>query len=163
MIGREELKMLFDYKNGELLWKVERGGSKIGDIAGSINKTGYRYICVNRKKFKAHRLIFLYHHGYLPEMIDHLDQNRLNNRVDNLRECTRAQNAFNSKIRKDNTSGIKGICWSKSNKKWMAQITVDRKYKYLGHFEDIDEAEKVIASARLRYHKSFASDGVAAG
>jgi len=66
-------------------------------------------------------LIFLYHHGYLPKFVDHIDGNKKNNRIENLREATKSQNAMNQKVSTRNTSGIKGVMWHKRDKKWFVQ------------------------------------------
>ena len=107
----------------------------------------------------AHRIGFLHYHGYLPEMLDHIDGDGSNNRIENLRECTASENAYNSKLRIDNTSGIKGVYWHKHGKKWYSNITVEGKVKRLGYFNDLKGAKKAVEEARLKYHGEFANNG----
>jgi hypothetical protein len=144
------LKELFDYKDGNLFWK------KTKKQITNIEPIGYVRVCLNKKQYKAHRVIFLMHHGYLPECIDHIDGNKLNNKIENLRPATRQQNGQNSVMRKNNKSGAKGVCWSKSANKWRVQINVNKEKKYFGVYEDLELAELVAIEARNKYHNNFA-------
>lgn len=94
------------------------------------------------------------HHGYMPEFVDHADKNPLNNSLDNLRPATRAQNNSNVGIRKDNTSGAKGVCWHRG--KWEVRVSVDGKRKHIGSYDDFELAELVSIMAREKYHGNFA-------
>ena len=78
-------------------------------------------------------------HGELPEFIDHIDGNSLNNRIENLREATNSQNCMNGKLRKTNKSGHKNVYWHKSAKKWSVEIKVFGKKKYFGLFDDLEK------------------------
>lgn len=93
------LKELFYYRNGNLYWNVNKGPTaQIGDLAGHVGKKHrYRQIRINNKLYLAHRLVFLYHRGYLPGRIDHIDGNALNNDINNLREATQQENCMNAK------------------------------------------------------------------
>ena len=98
-LTKELLNELFEYKNGFLYRrKSEKGQRYVGKQAGTLRKDGYYSVRVNGSLYLAHRLIFLMHHGYLPEMIDHIDGNPSNNLITNLREATNQQNQFNSKL-----------------------------------------------------------------
>jgi hypothetical protein len=96
------------------------------------------------------------HHGYLPNSIDHIDADKSNNKIENLRVCTHSQNGFNAQKRKNNTSGTKGVSWSKIANKWHAYIHINRVKKGLGHFDSLEEATKVAQEARIKYHGAFA-------
>ena len=159
MITQELVKELFKYKDGNLIRKVRSGNGKVGDLSGSVNADGYFQVQINGDTLLQHRLIFLYLYGYAPDLIDHIDGNKLNNQAGNLRECNKSENNYNSKIRKDNTSGIKGVSWDFSRKKWAAQIQVNRKKKMLGGFTDKQEAEKTVVAARLLFHGEFSNNG----
>jgi len=147
---------LFQYDDGKLYWKVLRQGINPKDEAGSLYKTGYRYICISGKAYLTHRLVFLMFHGYLPEFLDHIDGNPLNNRIDNLREATRSQNQHNLKMRSDNKSGVKGVSWDKVNQKWRARVMLNNVYLDIGRFDDIDMAAAAIHQKRIELHGEFA-------
>ena len=136
MITQSQVKELFQYRDGNLYWKIikVKNQVKVGDLTGHIHHTGYRLIKINNKMYSSHRLIFLYHYGYLPNEIDHIDGNRLNNDIENLREVTRSQNQWNRKSNKNSLSIYKGVSWHKPNKKWMSHIGINGKKKHLGLF-----------------------------
>jgi hypothetical protein len=156
-MNQEMLHKLFVYKNGRLYWKVSNTNRiKVGDIAGYITEHGYRKIRVEKKQEYEHRIVFLMHHGFLPKHLDHIDGNKLNNKIENLREATHSQNMMNVKIKKNNTSGTKGVCFDKQRKKWLVRITIQNKDIHLGRFDDLELAELVAIEGRDKYHKSFA-------
>lgn len=157
MLTQERVRELFDYReDGELIWKVSRGGTRIGDVAGCLDKDGYRVTRINGKAYKNHRIVFLYHCGYLPENdTDHIDKNPGNNRVENLREVSRSCNAKNSKVRADNSSGIAGVGWCATRGTWYAQITVPGKQIHFGYFQDFTEA----AATRLAVEQCLGWEG----
>jgi len=156
IITKEFLHDTLDYFEGNLIWKKSIGRlAKKGRIAGTINQNGYLSICLLGKIYKLHRIIFFYHHGYFPKVVDHIDGNKVNNKIENLREASISQNAWNSKIRITNKSGVKGISWDKKANKWRASCTVNYKQNNLGCFEDIEEAKKVIKNFRNLHHKEF--------
>lgn len=151
---KSKISELFFYKNGELFWKKSRGGILCGSRAGYKNGNGYRYIRINGKMYLEHRIVFLMHNDYLPEFIDHINTNREDNRIENLRECTRTENNRNSSGW--GKTGVKGVHWNKKNKKYTAQITVDRKVITVGNFKNLCDAELAITDARNKYHGKFA-------
>lgn len=157
MITQELINSLFEYDNGVLYWKVNRTGTaKKGTQAGWLHSNGYFRCKVKGKPYLVHRLIYLAHHGYLPEILDHINGNPLDNRIENLREASKYENQYNSKIRNDNSSGVKGIGWNKTKKKWIVRIKINGVRKHLGAFDDLELAELVILEARDKYHKEFA-------
>lgn len=128
------LKEILDYNEstGIFTWKVKRNsfGGKVapGAIAGSKKDGGgYIRIVIDQKKHYAHRLAFLYVHGYIPNVIDHLNGNTFDNRIENLEDVTTRRNVINSKKRKTNKSGLTGVCFSKRDKMWIANIKVNYK------------------------------------
>ena len=150
------LKSYFDYAEGHLIWKIKKGRATVGSIAGSNSKKGYIHMTLKGKTYQAHRLIFLWHLGYLPPMLDHINGNGRDNRIENLREATPNQNQHNRCINKNNTSGHKGVVWNKTQNKWQAKCKNNGVYKHLGYFSSIDDASEVVAKYRVATHGKFA-------
>ncbi len=154
------LHELFDYRDGELFWKVSKAiRVKVGDCAGGISGSGYKYIKIDGKSYSCHRLIFCMIHGYLPKEIDHIDGNPLNNRIENLREVNHSDNLKNTKLQSNNKSGVKGVYWHKGNKNWCVNIVVDKKYVYIGSYNSLEKATLAAYSARNKYHGEYANHG----
>lgn len=148
---------LFDYKNGNLYWKVSRSNRiKIGQIAGTTPKDQRTRISIDHKIFLIHRIIFAMQHGFMPKYIDHIDGNTKNNCIENLREAKFNENVQNSKIRIDNTSGIKGVSWNKNKKKWDAVISKNNKKFFIGRFQNLEDAKTAINKQRKILHGNFA-------
>ena len=128
-----------------------------GDVsAGTVTTGGYLKVVVSQKKYYAHQLVFLMQHGYIPELIDHIDGNTANNKIDNLRESSKSLNACNSKLRNSSKSGHKGVTWHKVCKKWAVRVQRNKKGIHLGVFEDFDLACLVADEARILYHGNHA-------
>jgi len=160
MITKQEVIRLFKYCEGELIREITTGSTgKKGSIAGFKTSKGYKQVGIAGKQHYIHRLIFLYHYGYLPKYIDHIDGDKLNNKIENLRECTNGQNCQNSTLRKDNTSGIKGVNWNNRTNKWRAVIYNKGKSISLGEFSHLFEAACSIIPKRLELHGEFANHG----
>lgn len=160
MITQNKVKELFTYEEGKLLWKVKKAvRTSIGKEAGAVNALGYRCISVDNKKYYTHRLIFLFHRGYLPDYVDHIDRDPTNNRIENLRECTRDQNQWNQKVSIKSTSGIKGVVWHKRMKRWQARVSVSGVRHFLGSFQSHELAEQAVKEFREKHHGAFANHG----
>lgn len=154
--SQKKLQELFDYRDGQLYWKVRiKSDIDISKPAGDIDKRyGYRRIQIEGKIYKAHRLIWKYHYGKDPkEFIDHIDGNRTNNNMENLREATRQQNGFNRGPQKNNKLGIKGV--RKDGNKYRATIIINGKEKHLGMFFTIEEARLAREEAEKKLFKEF--------
>ena len=161
-LTQEYLKSLLSYdpETGDFTRLVSSGKVKVGDIAGGFDTYGYRQISINNKKYKAHRLAFLWMEGSFPDdMVDHINHKPSDNRWINLRPATRAENQHNRQTNSKNTSGYKGIYFHKATGKYVAQVTVDRKTKYLGCFTDPEEAHKAYCQAANKFHGEFACTG----
>jgi hypothetical protein len=163
-LDQDLLKQILEYRDGNLYWKINPTPFiSVGDKAGDINPTnGYERIKILRRSYLKHRLIFLYHHGYLPEfpkVVDHIDGNILNNHIENLRESTKSQNRWNSKVQHNTISGIKGVYWVKKTGKWKAAIEINKKRYYLGEFLDKMEAAKVVQEFREKHHGKYTNHG----
>jgi len=153
--SQKKLQELFDYKDGELYWKEKRSNSiDLSKPAGYIDNQRYRVIRIKGKLYQAHRLVWKYHYGKDPkEFIDHIDGNKSNNNMENLREATRQQNNFNKITQKNNKLGIKGV--SKHRNKYAARIIINGKKKHLGMFFTIEEARLAREEAEKKLFKEF--------
>lgn len=156
-VNQSYLQEIFEYRDGNLYWAVKFADKiQIGSLVGHINK-GRRYTKINKKDYQISRLVFCYHHGYFPKLVDHIDGNPLNNKIENLRACTITENNYNSKKPKSNTSGSKNVRWDKARHKWRVEIGVNGKKKTIGRFKDFEFAELVAIEARDKFHKEFAN------
>jgi HNH endonuclease len=163
MLSQAELHQRFEYRDGELFYKISPLPKiRVGSKAGSLNTDGYIKISINSKKYCAHRIIFAMQHGYMPEFIDHINGNRSDNRIENLRSCTKQENSRNTLARTGNKAGIKNVSWKESLNKWQVDITANGKKRYIGVFEDLELAELVAMEARNKYHGNFANYGIGA-
>lgn len=151
----------FDYDDGLLYWKrsLKNGSRKKGHVAGNIDASeGYVNINLKTGKVKAHRVIWEMFNGKIPDgmEIDHINHDRSDNRIDNLRMVTRSENQKNKSRFKNNTSGISGVTWCSRHCKWRARIMINGKSKHLGRFYTIEAAAKARSDAvdALGFHKN---------
>ena len=153
-----QLNELFDYDplTGILTHKMSRQGVTKGMVAGSIKADGYVHIKVFGVEYYAQRIIWqmIYGDDGMPPMVDHEDGVKHNNRLKNLRAATSGQNRANSKPRKDNRSGIKGV--RASGKRWISSIAKHGKSVHLGTFDTPEEASAAYALAATAHHGAFA-------
>ena len=154
IISQKYLQEIFDYKDGELYWKKARSKITVGQKTGSLNVNGYLTTKINGKCYRTHRLIFMWHNGYFPIQVDYFNNNKTDNRIENLRLATNGQNRQNTSIQKNNTSGFKGVY--KQKNKWRVRLMIEGKSKSFGLYNDIDYAKFVADAMRYKYHKEFA-------
>jgi hypothetical protein len=143
MISQSNLIETLDYSptNGVFTWKVRRNGIQRGSIAGWVSASGHLQITINGKHYYAHRLAWLYVHGYLPSgQIDHINRDKLDNRISNLRDSSHSENQWNVGLKNTNTSGFKGVSYAYRQKKWRAAITTNKKSKHIGYFDTKERA-----------------------
>lgn len=163
-IGVERLRALLDYdmETGVFTWKVSRGGKvKAGDIAGCPNEWGHVRIKIDGRLHMAHQIAWFYVTGKFPtHQIDHRDTNAGNNAWLNLRPATGSQNMCNIGLRKDNKTGLKGVCWNAWTQKYSATIRYGGKQRHLGYFDNPDEAHEFYCLAADLLHGEFANHGV---
>lgn len=153
-LTHSNVRNLFDYnKNtGILTNKVNRGGtSKAGDKVGFKSKGGYLSAHLCGRYYQVHRIIWFWMTGEWPEIIDHKDGNKQNNKWNNLRNVDYFKNCQNQRLASDNTSGITGVSFIKKHKKWRASIMYRNKRYALGEFINFDDAVK----ARKQAEKDF--------
>jgi hypothetical protein len=155
-INPVELHSLFDYKDGVLTWKQ---GRKKGRVAGSLKPTGYIVVEINDKGVMAHRIIWSMHNGSFDGQVDHINGNRSDNRIENLRLATVLQNSWNRKNNKNNKTGVKGVHQIKATNNYQARICIGNKRLVLGTFDDLELAELAVSEARNKYHGEFANHG----
>lgn len=157
----------YDKRTGDLIWKTrplhhfKSAGTRemmnarcAGKRAGAVAKHGYIVVVFAGKHWLAHRIIYKMLHGSCPDYIDHIDGDPTNNRIENLREVTNAQNTQKKKLRKVGSSKYRGVyrCCGK----WQAQIKVEQKPIYLGAFADQKSAALAYDEAALKHHGVFA-------
>ena len=151
------LHRVFSYNDGLLYWKEKTAACvKIGSKVGVESGRGYLIVPFQYKHYYVHRIIFMMQHGYVPHIIDHIDGNRSNNKIENLRPATRSENCRNQKTPKNNTSGYKNVFWHKTSKKWKVALSVDGKLKHIGSFSELEAAKISAHEARIKYHQDFA-------
>ena len=133
---QEKFNKVFSYVDGELYWRVTTSNRSIAkSIAGDLDGRGYRRVMLDGVHYKVHRVIWEMHNGVIPKdrVIDHIDRNIKNNRIENLRAVTPAQNSLNIKKHK-------GVWFDQSRNKWKAQISINNKNVNLGRFKTETEA-----------------------
>jgi hypothetical protein len=155
MLTQKELKRLLSYdpETGLFTWLKSRGTVAKGSIAGSIGSKGYVKIQISGKTYLAHRLVFLYLGLELPEDVDHINHNRIDNRLCNLRQVSRADNCRNRT--NPNTQKVFGVCEIR-DKYYQVVIGQDSKKIELGCFNDYFEAvcARKSAELKLNYHRN---------
>jgi hypothetical protein len=162
MITADELRRLVSYdpETGVFTWRVNKGRAKAGQVAGTISGNGYRVITFRPRKYGAQRLAFLWMTGsWPPAQIDHIDMDPLNNRWSNLRPASVSQNRANTRARRNNASGLKGVHFdrlTRSSKKWVAQIKHRDTKRFLGRFATKEEAHVAYAKAAATCFGEFA-------
>jgi hypothetical protein len=168
MLTQELVKAILDYnpETGALVWKVDGCRTRRGSTAGFITGNGYLTVSILKKPYRVTRIIWLYMYNYIPEHIDHINNNRLDNRLCNLRECTRAENNHNTTISSNNTTGIKGISLKKDGS-YEARVSAHgvrySKALYPYNYSSKEECLLVLIdwlqSKRLELHGEFTNHG----
>ncbi len=155
----------YDPTSGFFVWlkkpSARSNRIKAGCIAGCVkNDSGYVVINIDGHSFRAHRLAWFFSYRKWPEeFIDHINHNKSDNRLENLRCATKHQNGWNLRMPSTNTSGVKGVCWDKRAGCWVAQCWVQGKHYRVGRFQDIAEAEEAMIKFRESHHKEFCNHG----
>lgn len=151
MLTKDELNELFRYAEGELFWKKSRSGIKdINKPAGYVRDHKYRYIQIKGRSYLAHRLIWVWHGKDLPEELDHINGDKSDNRLENLRPASRVENLLNFGS-KGGTSKFRGVYLESYSGKWRAEF----RRKFLGRFEKEEDAAKAWNIAASNFSKDF--------
>ena len=166
-VSPEDIKRLFSFDNGKYYWQprplsdfktasahaawntkyagMEAMGKTYGD--------GYKHVGINHKDYRAHRVIWAFHYGEWPaDQIDHIDGDRGNNDLANLRDVTSAENGRNQRRRSTNASGHMGVHWNKKCGKWHVQLSTGGVKRYFGLFDDLEEAVAARTKANIEYN-----------
>lgn len=160
-MNQEQIKAVLQYDalTGIFRWRFG-GRSRAGKkqpwaIAGTPHNQGYVQISINRTRYLAHRLAWMYVHGEWPKhCLDHINGVRSDNRIENLRDVTHQVNAQNQRaVGKRNTSGLMGVGWRKDRQKWRATITLNQKQKFLGVFDTAGQAHEAYLNAKRQFHE----------
>lgn len=156
----EKFREVFEYIDGQIYWKITKGSrAKKGNKAGKLRKDGYYDVGLDGKYYLVHRVIFALIHGYLPEVVDHIDRNPKNNLIVNLRPATYTNNSWNSGISANNSTGVKGVRKTTRNNKYEARIAANNQTYQVGTFDSLEEAELAIQNFRIEKHTDYACHG----
>jgi hypothetical protein len=155
-LSATRVRELLDYdpETGHFYWRVSRGRVSRGSLAGGVHIDGYVLITLDGRIYRSHRLAWLYTHGAWPNgEIDHINGDRTDNRVINLRDTTRAENSQNQRhSRKGSKAGLIGVSWQKITRRWQARIFVSGKNKHLGYFDTPEAAHAAYINAKTELH-----------
>lgn len=160
----ERLHELFEYRDGNLYWKHRHGGKNnraAGTKAGtSLGKRKYLRVSIDYQFYYVHRLVWLMHYGDLPDVVDHIDGDPSNNRIENLRAATHSENMRNSTLNKRNKSGVKGVHWCSKSKRWRGEVYASGKAHRVGPYNSINECRVAVEELRKLLHGEFARHAV---
>jgi len=145
--------LCYNPETGIFTWKIRASNNVFSNQeAGNISSQGYIIITINKINYRAHRLAWFYINKEWPKgILDHIDRNKQNNAITNLRLATHSVNRLNSKINSNNTSTISGVHYDQRNQLWIAKITIRKKMYYLGSFNIKEDA----ITARKNAEKDF--------
>lgn len=152
-ITAKRLRELVHYnpETGVFTRKTDRGGYKAGGVMGTPSTRGYLKLCVDRVHYYAHRLAWLYMHGEMPKVIDHINGDTGDNRIANLRNVDQAGNVQNMKrMNRTNTSGFTGV--TRKRRKWAASLSLNNKHIFIGSFETKEAAYAAYVEAKRNLH-----------
>lgn len=158
MTHEDLIKILrYEEDTGEFYWRDPHCRRLRDAPAGTWHPRGYRTVTVMQKRYLAHRLAWFYVNGEWPSQIDHINGIRTDNRIANLRTSTQSLNNANCRLRKDSTSGAKGVSFCKIKKLWLARIKPPGKARVsLGYFDNVADAALAYSNAAKEYFGEFA-------
>jgi hypothetical protein len=150
--------LAYDAETGKLIWKKKPSKNiSAGNLAGYYSKTGYVQIGISGKIYYGHRVAWaIYYNETPPKMIDHINNDKLDNRICNLRSASNAENMRNMGKTKRNKTGYKGVYYHQKNKKYIAAIGYKMKTIYIGSFNTAEEARAAYCEAAERLHGPYA-------
>lgn len=156
MLTTERVRELFNYDESTGLFTrikdvARRPEARAGHVLSGVQSNGYMRVMVDGESVLLHRLALIYMGISIDGQVDHIDGDRRNNRIENLRVVSHQENGRNVKVPSNNKSGVIGVCWDSFNGKWYAQIKSGGKNIFLGRFDDLCEAKKARLSAELKF------------
>lgn len=158
IVTQDDVRKLFHYDGEHLVWKIRPNGRRhIGERAGCLCKSyGYTIIGYEGSYYKEHRLIWLYVYGEYPDKIDHINHDRNDNRLDNLRSVSYLTNSRNRKAHSSGENPYTGVVWNKRSKRWVVSIKPTGKRIHLGYFTDLSEAiaTRLTANEHYGFHEN---------
>lgn len=159
MLTCERAHELLEYSipHRGLIWRVTRAKAKKGELAGRPDKDGYLIIGIDGKRYKAHRVVYLMHFGAFPdENIDHIDCDKKNNLIENLRIADASQNRCNVRLQVVNSTGFKGVHFNKNAGKFRSIIKFKGESRFLGYFDSAEDAHSAYTKAANDLHGEYA-------
>ena len=154
----------YDSATGLLRWKANKKRALVGVVAGTVTTGGYIQIHVNGRRYAAHRLAWFMCYGEWPgEMLDHIDRNKQNNRICNLRLATRSQNGCNRTKQRNSSTGFKGVFRVPSSNKFQALCKIEGVNHYLGIFTTPEEADLAYEQFARKHHGEFFNANLSQG
>jgi len=159
---QDELMAVIDYNpsTGIFTWIKSVGTARPGQVAGYVNNEGYQIIRFKGHGYLAHRLAIFYMKGSFPDDVcDHINGIPTDNRLANLRECSFRENLLNSRVNSDSLTGIKGVTFNKSNRKYEAKISCHGKKYMLGSFDNPEDAHAAYKAEAVKLFGEFANFG----
>jgi hypothetical protein len=148
----------FDLRDGRIYWKINTNKSKnfVGKEAGCRTSNSYGSVNLDGVQYCIHKVIFCMVHGTMPDQVDHIDGNRQNHRIENLRPASNAENGMNKPAQSNNKTGIKNVCWNSTHRKWAVQVQAYGRRVFSKLFDSLELAELAAEEARNKYHGEFA-------
>jgi len=149
--------LTYDPKTGFFYWIMNKGRARAGTVAGAKHNCGYVCIGIDGKSYLAHRMAVAISGSQLSEnqQVDHINGDRSDNRLENLRVASHAENCQNSKARAHNKSGMKGVGYEPKRKMWRARVSINKKTTWLGYFNSPEEAHAAYCAAAKKLHGEF--------
>ena len=159
-LSKDLIRDLFDYADGKLFWRKSRGTRGVaGAVAGCapIKSHAYHRVVINRRVMYRHRLVWVWHNGAIPDglVVDHINGDTTDDRIENLRLATHRQNACNRKVHTNNKSGYKGVDYVPQFGGFRAVIYVDGKQRHLGIFDSPEKAHQAYIAASEEYYGDY--------
>lgn len=154
------LRQVFYEKDGHLYWKEKHNRNyEVDSLAEYPHPSGYLQIFLDGRWRYVHRIIYVLHHGVYPDVVDHIDGNKANNLIGNLRSCNYHENFYNAGRSVRNTSGIKGIYYDITKDKWRGRVCFMGRSYSAGIHSDISVMQRLVENLRSKLHGEFCNHG----